>query len=296
MTVAADEQKRAVSPSAEKTMKRVVVDHFGGPEVLSGGGRCSRTGAGRGPREGAGCRRVVHRFPAARGHVSRRAEAAVHAGLRARRRRRGARPGCSRLRVGGRIAALTVWGACAEFACVLEADAVEVPEDLDPAEVVGLVLTYMTAYQVLHREAKVTGGETVLVHGAAGRVGTAVLELGALAGLRLYDCSAQRPRRGRAARRGGDRLPKRGLPGAGARGSPGEAWMSSTGSAARCRFAPSRAAVRRTARRVRRLLHARERREQASVDRVVCGDRNRRALGPALAAPAGEPLPDPEAA
>jgi len=54
------------------------------------------------------------------------------------------------------------------------------------------VLTYMTAYQLLHRTAKVKSGETVLVHGAAGRVGTAVLELGALAGVRLYGtCSAR---------------------------------------------------------------------------------------------------------
>src|SRR5436190_134328 len=66
------------------------------------------------------------------------------------------------------------------------------PEDLDPAEVVSLVFTYMTAYQLLHRTAKVEPGETVLVHGAAGRVGTAVLELGAVAGLRMYGtCSAR---------------------------------------------------------------------------------------------------------
>jgi NADPH2:quinone reductase len=64
-------------------------------------------------------------------------------------------------------------------------DAVEVPEDLDPAEVVSLVFPYMTAYQLLHRAAKAKRGETVHMHGAAGRVGTAVLELGALAGLRL---------------------------------------------------------------------------------------------------------------
>ena len=85
-----------------------------------------------------------------------------------------------------------MWGADAERVCVREAGAVEVPEDLDPAEVVGLVLTYMTAYQLLHRMAKVKSGETVLVHGAAGRVGTAVLELGAVAGLRMYGtCSAR---------------------------------------------------------------------------------------------------------
>src|SRR5437762_2302614 len=101
-------------------------------------------------------------------------------------------PGCSRLHVGDRIGALTVWGADAESVCVPEAGAVEVPENLDPAEVVSLVFTYMTAYQVLHRTAKVRRGETVLVHGAAGRVGTAVLELGAAAGLRMYGtCSAR---------------------------------------------------------------------------------------------------------
>ena len=101
-------------------------------------------------------------------------------------------PGCSRLRAGDRIGALTVWGADAERVCVPEENAVEVPEDLDPAEVVSLVFTYMTAYQLLHRTARVKSGETVLVHGAAGRVGTAVLELGALAGLRMYGtCSAR---------------------------------------------------------------------------------------------------------
>jgi NADPH2:quinone reductase len=103
-------------------------------------------------------------------------------------------PGCSRLREGDRIAALTVWGADAERVCVPEANAVEVPEDLDPAEVVNLVLTYMTAYQLLHRMARVKSGETVLVHGAAGRVGTAVLELGALAGLRFYGTASARDR------------------------------------------------------------------------------------------------------
>ena len=103
-------------------------------------------------------------------------------------------PGCSRLREGDRVAALTVWGAYAERVCVPEAEAVEVSEDLDPAEVVSLVLTYVTAYQVLHRVAMVKSGETVLVHGAAGRVGTAALELGALAGVRLYGTASARDR------------------------------------------------------------------------------------------------------
>jgi NADPH:quinone reductase len=87
-----------------------------------------------------------------------------------------------------------VWGADAEHVCVLEENAVKVPDDLDPSEVVSLVLTYMTAYQLLHRTAKVKPGESVLVHGAAGRVGTAVLELGAAARLRLYGTCAGRDR------------------------------------------------------------------------------------------------------
>ena len=103
-------------------------------------------------------------------------------------------PGCSRLAEGDRIAALTVWGAYAEQVCLREADVVEVPDDLDPAEVVSLVLTYVTAYQVLHRMAAVQSGESVLVHGAAGRVGTAVLELGAIAGARLYGTASARDR------------------------------------------------------------------------------------------------------
>jgi NADPH:quinone reductase-like Zn-dependent oxidoreductase len=101
-------------------------------------------------------------------------------------------PGCKRLRVGDRVGSLTVWGADAERVCVLEENAVPVPEDLDPGEVLGLVFTYMTAYQILHRTANVKPGETVLMHGAAGRVGTAVLELAAVDGLRMYGtCSAR---------------------------------------------------------------------------------------------------------
>ena len=103
-------------------------------------------------------------------------------------------PGCSRLRVGDRIGALTVWGADAERVCVPEAGAVAVPEDLDPAEVLCLVFTYMTAYQVLHRTAKVHSGDTVLVHGAAGRVGTAVLELAPLAAVTVYGTASARDR------------------------------------------------------------------------------------------------------
>jgi NADPH:quinone reductase len=61
-----------------------------------------------------------------------------------------------------------------------------VPADLDAAEVATLILSWTTAYQLLHRAARVQRGQRVLVHGAAGAVGQAQLALGRLAGLELW--------------------------------------------------------------------------------------------------------------
>jgi NADPH:quinone reductase-like Zn-dependent oxidoreductase len=174
-------------------MKRVIVDHYGGPEVL----RLVEEDA---PRPGVG-EVAVRVLAAGVSFTDAQLRAGTYLGVPKPPFTPGYEligvveelgPGCSRLRVGDRIGALTVWGADAERVCVLEENAVEVPEDLDPAEVLSLVFTHMTAYQVLHRVANVKSGESVLVHGAAGRVGTAVLELGAVAGLRMYGtCSAR---------------------------------------------------------------------------------------------------------
>jgi len=55
------------------------------------------------------------------------------------------------------------------------------------------VLNYITAYQMMHRSVQVRPGQRVLIHGAAGGVGSALLQLGRLAGLEMYGtCSAQR--------------------------------------------------------------------------------------------------------
>ena len=175
-------------------MKRVVVDRYGGPEVL-------RMVEEEDPRPGPGEVRV---------RVLAAGVSFTDSQLRAGTYIPGGPkppftpgyelvgvveelgPDCSRLRVGDRIGALTVWGADADRVCVPEAGAVAVPEDLDPAEVLSLLFPYMTAYQVLHRTAMVETGETVLVHGAAGRVGTAALELGAVAGLRMLGTATAR--------------------------------------------------------------------------------------------------------
>ena len=90
------------------------------------------------------------------------------------------------------VAALPISGAYAEFVCLPQREVIPVPSGLDAAEAVSLVLNYVTAYQMLHRTAKVRAGQRVLVHGAAGGVGTALLQLGRVAGLEMYGtCSAR---------------------------------------------------------------------------------------------------------
>ncbi len=90
------------------------------------------------------------------------------------------------------VAAMPIKGAYAEFVCLPERELVPVPSGLDAAEAVSLVLNYITAYQMMHRSAKVRPGQRVLIHGASGGVGTALLQLGRLAGLGLYGTCSPR--------------------------------------------------------------------------------------------------------
>ena len=99
--------------------------------------------------------------------------------------------GVSGIEPGQIVAALPISGAYAEFVCLPQRELVPVPSGLDAAEAVSLVLNYVTAYQMLHRSAKVRPGQRVLIHGAAGGVGSALLQLGRLAGLETYGtCSS----------------------------------------------------------------------------------------------------------
>ena len=99
--------------------------------------------------------------------------------------------GVSAIEPGQIVAAMPISGAYAEFVCLPQPELVPVPAGLDPAEAVSLILNYITAYQMLHRSAKVRPGQRVLIHGAAGGVGTALLQLGRLSGLEMYGtCSS----------------------------------------------------------------------------------------------------------
>lgn len=92
----------------------------------------------------------------------------------------------SRVETGQMVAALTVTGGYTEFICLPQEELVPVPAGLDPGEAVSLVLNYLTAYQMMHRSARVVPGQRVLIHSAAGGVGTALLQLGQLVDLKMY--------------------------------------------------------------------------------------------------------------
>ena len=100
--------------------------------------------------------------------------------------------GVAGIELGRIVAGMPIHGAYAEFVCLPQRELVPVPSGLDAAEAVSLVLNYITAYQMLHRAAKVKPGQRALIHGAAGGVGTALLQLGRLARLEMYGtCSAR---------------------------------------------------------------------------------------------------------
>jgi NADPH:quinone reductase-like Zn-dependent oxidoreductase len=99
--------------------------------------------------------------------------------------------GVSGIEPGQIVAAMPIHGGYAEFVCLPQRELVPVPSGLDAAEAVALVLNYITAYQMMYRSAEVKPGQRALIHGAAGGVGTALLQLGHLAGLEMYGtCSS----------------------------------------------------------------------------------------------------------
>jgi NADPH:quinone reductase-like Zn-dependent oxidoreductase len=99
--------------------------------------------------------------------------------------------GVSTVEPGQRVAASVSGGGYAEYICLPDSELVPVPPGLDPAEAVCLVANYLTAHLALHRTACVRSGERILVQGAAGGVGTALLEIGKLAGLEMYGTASK---------------------------------------------------------------------------------------------------------
>src|SRR5690348_15730337 len=88
--------------------------------------------------------------------------------------------------LGQTVAAMPIHGCYAQYLCVPQRKLIPVPGGLDPAEAVAVVLNYITAYQMLHRSAKAKAGQRMLIHGASGGVGSAMLQLAKLAGVEMF--------------------------------------------------------------------------------------------------------------
>ena len=118
--------------------------------------------------------------------------------------------GVSGFALGQRVAALTVYGGFAEL-LVREAEHfLPIPDGVSDRDAAAVILNYVTAWQMIHRVAKVRPGQTALVTGAAGGVGTAALQLLRLAGVKTYGAaSALEARYFALARRNANRLSRR---------------------------------------------------------------------------------------
>ncbi len=93
--------------------------------------------------------------------------------------------GVTEVAVGQRVAAVTKTGGWADYAVLSTAGLVPVPDGVDAAEAETAVVNGVTAWQMLHRLARVRAGQTVLVHGASGGVGVLLVQLARLASARV---------------------------------------------------------------------------------------------------------------
>lgn len=100
--------------------------------------------------------------------------------------------GVSHVTPGQRVVALTQTGGYAQYVIAEAALTLPCPDDIPAPEAVALVLNYLTAYQMLTRSARVRPGETVLIHGAAGGVGEALVQIAALLECKSYGTVSER--------------------------------------------------------------------------------------------------------
>jgi NADPH:quinone reductase len=94
-------------------------------------------------------------------------------------------PGARRFAEGDRVMAVVGGGGQAELAVVHERAAMPVPDALDWPQAGGLPEVFTTAHDAVFTQAELRPGEHLLVHGAAGGVGTAAVQIGRAAGARV---------------------------------------------------------------------------------------------------------------
>jgi 2-desacetyl-2-hydroxyethyl bacteriochlorophyllide A dehydrogenase len=92
--------------------------------------------------------------------------------------------------LGRRVAVLTKTGGWSSHCIVSVNDILTMPDDVDPAEAETLVVNGITAWQMLHRTAQVKEGQTILVLGANGGVGTILTQLAINGGVKVIGASS----------------------------------------------------------------------------------------------------------
>ena len=95
-------------------------------------------------------------------------------------------PETTRFKPGDRVADLTTIGAYAEYVCLPEDRLTAVPEGVSDVDALGMILSAVTPYQMLRRVARARADQSLLIHGAGGAVGTAMLQLARDAGIRAF--------------------------------------------------------------------------------------------------------------
>jgi NADPH2:quinone reductase len=101
--------------------------------------------------------------------------------------------GVTGFEIGERVAALTVYGSFAELLIREAEHFLPIPEGVSDRDAAAVILNYVMAWQMIHRVAKVQPGRIAFVAGAAGGVGTAVLQLLRLAGVKSYGAASAAP-------------------------------------------------------------------------------------------------------
>ena len=108
------------------------------------------------------------------------------------------------LRAGARVMAVSAGGCHAERLCVSAAACMPVPDSMSFVEAAAFPVQYLTAYHALTTVGRAVAGETVLVHAAAGGVGTAAVQIAKLLGLRVVGTASSEEKRARVLELGAD--------------------------------------------------------------------------------------------
>jgi NADPH:quinone reductase len=120
-------------------------------------------------------------------------------------------PRAQRFELGDRVMSIVAGGGQAELAAVHERVLMPVPESLEWAPAGGVPEVFITAHDALFTQAGLRPGERLLVHGAAGGVGTAAVQLARRAGARVVATVRREELRGAVAELGADVIPPEGF-------------------------------------------------------------------------------------